>query len=346
MEQQKPNTHPLPQKRSFIGVFLLFVLLTASIKDWDQEALLTKPEYVFSLAEMHEADYPTSLADIKFAELVNERSNERIQIEVSTDGLLGEEADVIELLQVGTIAFARVSIAPMAEYSESLNALMMPYLYEDSDHMWAVLNSELGEDMLHSISSAGMIGLAWYDSGARSFYFNEKVESLEDLSGKKVRVQASSLMFAMCEALGCIPETIPENEIDRAVLSETIDGAENNISSFESFEQYNVCKYFIVDEHTRIPEILAGSEAALEELSEEDWEMLKECAKETQEYEREQWNLAEQKARELLEQQGVTFIELSEEDKAEFREACESLYEEFGGDYQDIIAEIKEMVKD
>lgn len=299
--------------------------------------------YTFELAELQDDDYPTVLADQKFADLVYERSGGRIQIKVVTGGKLGEESDAIEKLQNGTLGFARVSIAPMAEYSDSLNALMLPYLYKDDDHMWRVLKSDVGEQMLQSISIAGMTGLAWYDSGARSFYFKDKIETMQELKNKNIRVQTSSLMFAMCEALKSNPKNVSENEITQYIQMGTLDGAENNIPTFFSFKQYEVCKYFLLDEHTRIPEMLVGSQAILEELSKEDLQMIKDCAKETQDYEREQWKLAEDDARKLLEEKGVIFIALTDSQKQEFIEACDSLYDEFGEEYQEIIQKIKSM---
>lgn len=297
----------------------------------------------FQLAELQDDAYPTSLADKKFAELVLERSNGRIKIEVVTNGQLGEEADVVEKLQNGTLGFARVSIAPMAEYVDALNALMLPYLYKDDAHMWRVLDSSLGDEMLASVSDAGILGLAWYDSGARSFYFKDPVENLQEMKDKNIRVQASSLMFAMCEAVSCNPMTDMENEITQDIQIGTLDGAENNIPTYASFKQYEVCKYFLMDEHTRIPEILAGSEAALEGLSKDDLEMIKECAKETQKYEIEQWNEAEKQAKQTLSENGVTFITLSDEEKQKFVDACVPLYDEFGSEYQTIIDQIKEL---
>lgn len=304
---------------------------------------ISSPEYVFKLAEIHNADYPTSLADEKFASLVYDKTNGRIQIDVYTEGTLGTESEVIEQLQYGDIEFARVSIAPMAEFSDTLNALMMPFLYENPEHMWRVLNSSLGLTMLESISAAGMIGLAWYDSGSRSFYVKNKINSLKDLEGKKIRVQTSSLMFAMCESLNIIPVTMAESDIYNGVKSGIIDGAENNLTTFESFSQYEVCNYFIVDEHTRIPEILAGSEVALNALSKEDMTIIRECAKETQEYERELLEITENDVRKRLEEKGVVFVELSSQEKEQYRKKCESLYEDFGADYKDVIEEIKKM---
>lgn len=303
----------------------------------------TQTTMIFQLAELQDDTYPTSLADKKFAELVWERSNGRILIEVVTNGELGEEADVIESLQNGTLGFARVSIAPMAEYVDVLNALMFPYLYKDDAHMWRVLDSSLGDEMLASVSEAGIIGLAWYDSGARSFYFKDRVENLSEIKNKNIRVQTSSLMFAMCEALSCNPMTDIENEIMQDVQIGTLDGAENNIPTYASFKQYEVCKYFLMDEHTRVPEILAGSEAALEDLSKEDLQMIKECAKETQKYEKEQWNEAEKQAKQMLIEKGVVFITLSDEEKQAFIDACYPLYDEFGNEYQTVIAQIKEL---
>jgi tripartite ATP-independent transporter DctP family solute receptor len=343
-----PLNGGLKLKKYLIIAFIFLICLLNGCQSF-QSNNITKngigstPEYVFKLAEIHNPDYPTSLADENFASLVHEKTNGRIQIDVYTDGTLGTESEVIEQLQYGDIEFARVSIAPMAEFSDTLNALMMPFLYENPDHMWRVLNSSLGFTMLESISAAGMIGLAWYDSGSRSFYVRNKIDTLKDLEGKKIRVQTSSLMFAMCESLNIIPVTMAESEIYNGVKSGIIDGAENNLTTYESFSQYEVCNYFIVDEHTRIPEILAGSEVALSVLSKEDMKIIQDCAKETQEYEKELLEITEVDVRNRLEEKGVVFIELSSQEKEQYRKACETLYEDFGSDYRDVIEQIKGM---
>jgi len=329
-----------------IALILVIVVAYSIIKmkiNVKSNSKKSNSQYSFQLAELQADDYPTSLADKKFAELVYDRSEGRIQIDVVTGGKIGEEAEVVEKLQNGSLGFARVSIAPMAEYVDSLNALMLPYLYKDDEHMWRVLNSELGDQMLQSISAAGMVGLAWYDSGARSFYFKDKVQTLQALKNKKIRVQTSSLMFAMCEALNCYPMTSAENELTQNAQIGKLDGAENNIPTYASYKQYEVFKYFLQDEHTRIPEILAASQAMMEELSDEDIQIINECAKETEEYEREQWNLAEDNAKKMLVEKGVVFITLSEQEKENFVAACAPLYNEFGGQYKDIIDKIKNL---
>ncbi len=295
------------------------------------------------LAEVHAEGYPTTLADQKFAELVNQKTDGRITIEVYSDGKLGEEAEVVESMQKGDIDFARVSVSIVAKASPELNALNLPYLYNDSEHMWRVLNSDLGQSMLESVSKAQLVGLAWYDGGARNFFANKEINSLSDISGLRLRMQNNDLMFGLAEALGAEPKDLSMGDINSAIEQGILDGAENNIPTYESMGHVAYAPYYIFDSHSRIPEILAGSEKTFNSLSDDDQKILKECAKETQEYEIEQWEKREIESKEKVQEQGVKFIELSDEAMAEIRKACEPLYDEFGADYKDIIEEIRNM---
>lgn len=337
--------------KKFVTVLLVITLTVClagcgnSKSTSSNEKSTGKAEITFRLAELHTKGYPTTLADEKFAKLVNEKSKGRIKIEVYPDGVLGDEKSVIEQLQYGGIDFARVSSAPMAEFSKNLNALMLPYLYNDSEHMWKVLNGDLGKKMLESISSSGFVGLAWYDGGARNFYCNKEIKSLKDMKGLKIRVQDSKLMFALIEALGAVPSSMPQGDVYSAVQSGVLHGAENNIPTYESFSQDEVAKYYILDGHTRVPEILAGSATSLKKLSKEDQDLIKECAKETQEYQIKEWASREESSRKTVEADGAKFIELSEETLKEFRKVCEPLYDKFGAEYKDIIDQIKEAGK-
>ena len=297
------------------------------------------------LSEVHAEGYPTTLADYEFARLVNERSNGRINIQVYSGGTLyGEETGSIEALQIGDLAFARVSASPVASYVPALNVIQLPYLYRDADHMWAVLNGEIGQQMLADIqtSGSGLVGLAYYDAGARNFYTVKPVRSLEDMKGLKIRLQNNAMMVEMAELLGANGVTgIGPNDVYSAIQQGTIDGAENNWPTYESMGDYEAAPYFTLDAHTRVPEILLASEAIMNTLSEEDQQLIKECAKETQEYEIEQWNLREKSAEEKVTAAGVEVIELSAEELAKFQERMASLYTKYGAGYEDIIASIQ-----
>lgn len=294
------------------------------------------------LAEMHGVDYVTTQADLQFAKLVDEATDGRIKIQVKTDGILGDETSVAGQIKGGKIEFARVSIAPVAEYVDELHCLMLPYLFESDEQMWNSLTADIGEELLDCMSQNGIIGLSWYYSGARSFYTRNEIESVSDLRNQKIRVQNSSLMFAMCETIRCIPKFVDENEVSNEIMAGTIDGAENNILTYYSYGQYEVCPYYIEDEHNRIPDILIASKLALSDVSEEDMAIIQQCATQSGDYERKLWTEQEEDAKELLITNGVQFIEMSDDDRKQLADKFDLLYDEFASDYIDIVQRIRQ----
>lgn len=306
------------------------------------------------LSEVHAEGYPTTLADQEFARLVEERTDGRIQIDVYSGGALyGEETGAIEALQLGDLAFSRVSASPVSSYVPAMNAIQMPYLYKNADHMWTVLNGEIGQKMLSEVqaSGSGLVGLCWYDAGARSYYTNKPVTCVEDMKGLKIRMQNNRMMVAMTNVLGGVGVTgIGPNEVYSAITQGTIDGAENNWPTYQNMGDYEAAPYYVLDKHTMVPEILLASEAVLAELDEADVEIIKACARETQEYEKQKWAEKEASSEQIVRAAGCTITELTPEAFAEFQEAMtrpvtgvegiddgKSLYEMYGGAYQDVI---------
>ena len=300
---------------------------------------------VLTLSEVHAEGYPTALADYEFARLVEERTEGRIKVDVYTGGTLyGEETGSIEALQIGDLAFARVSASPVASYVPALNVIQLPYLYRDGDHMWQVLNGEIGQSMLEEIqaSGSGLVGLCYYDAGARNFYTKTPIYSVADMAGLKIRLQNNAMMVEMVQLLGGNGVTgIGPNDVYSAIQQGTIDGAENNWPTYESMGDYQVAPYFVLDGHTRVPEILLASEAVLETLDPADVEIIKQCAKDTQEYEIEQWALREASSEEKVVSEGVTVTTLTPEALAEFQERMAPLYAKYGAGYEDLIEQIQ-----
>ena len=193
----------------------------------------TEPDFVLTYAENQAEDYPTTQGADKFAELVKEKTEGKVEILVNAGGSLGDEKSVIEQLQFGGIDFARVSISTVAEYIPKLNVLQMPYLYTGADHMWKVLEGPIGDDFLNSFDGSGLIALSWYDAGARSFYNSIKpIEKLEDIKGMTIRVQESELMSDTVRALGAVPVPMIYGEVYSGLQTGKVDGAENNWPSF------------------------------------------------------------------------------------------------------------------
>ena len=302
-----------------------------------------EPEFVLSYAENQTKDYPTTLGAQKFADLVEERSNGRIQILVLAEGELGAESDVIAQMQYGGVDFARVSLSQLAEYIPQLNVLQMPYLYEDSAHMWRVLDGTIGDDFLDIVSQNELIGLSWYDAGARNFYNSKKpITCLEDMQGMRIRVQESEVMADMIEALGASAIPIPYADVYSALEQGTVDGAENNWPSYETMNHYEVAKYYTIDEHNRVPEMQICSKHTWSKLSEEDQQMILDCAKESALYERKLWKERESESEAKAIEQGVEVVELSAEEKKRFQEAVTGIYEKYCADQMDIIDKIIE----
>jgi tripartite ATP-independent transporter DctP family solute receptor len=294
---------------------------------------------VLRLAETHAQDYPTTQGDYEFARLVNERTDGRISIEVFHSKQLGEEKAVIEQGQFGAIDFTRVSISPMAAFYKPFDALQMPYLYRNADHMWQVLNSEIGDEFLAGVEDANFIGLCWYESGARSFYTKEPVNLPADLEGMKIRVQESALMVGLVESFGAIAQPMPFGEVYTAIQTGVIDGAENNWPSYYSTGHYEVAPYYIVDEHTRVPEILIASKISFDKLSEEDQAIILQAAKDSVDFQRDKWAEYVDEARDEVIAAGnqITYVE----DNSAWQAVVQPMYDALDSELQATVARIR-----
>ncbi|SHJ99005.1 TRAP transporter substrate-binding protein [Paramaledivibacter caminithermalis] len=337
--------------KRFLSIFVALVLVigmlsgcgakqeeTQTSQNPAKESEKTEP-IVLRLADVHNDGYPTVIGDREFARLVEERTDGRIKVEVYPGGQLGDEKTVIEQVQFGAIDLTRTSISPLTEFQKKLSVLMLPYIYRDKEHMFKVLDGPMGEEFLNGLSEANMLGLCWYDAGARSFYNSKKeIKTVEDLKGLKIRVQKSEIMLDLVKALGASPTPMAFSEVYSAIQTGVIDGAENNWASYLTTSHYEVAKYYTVDEHTRVPEMILMSKMTFDKLSPEDQKIIKEAAKEAALVEREEWAKAEAEAEEKIVANGNIVTRL--ESKDEFQKAVSSLYDKYGADYKDLIEKI------
>lgn len=303
------------------------------------------PEHVFVYAENQPEDYPATKAAKYFAQLVHDKTAGRIKILVESDGKLGDENSVIIQMSFGGVDFTRVSLSSLAGDIPELNVLFMPYLYSSKEAMWKVLEGEIGRKFTDAISEKGegIRALSWYDAGARSFYSVKPVEGIGDLKGLNIRVQEWGVMSDMVTILGANPVQMIYSEVNQGLLTGAIDGAENNWSSYEYSSHYETARYCLVDEHTRIPEVQLISESAWGQLSEEDKDIIQQCATESAVYERTLWEQAESEARKDVESDGVHVVEISDGEKTHFQEVVQQLYDKYCSDYMDIIEQIRQI---
>lgn len=281
---------------------------------------------VYQLSDNQPADYPTTIGDLKFAELVAQRTNGRIKIDVYHSAQLFDEKSAIETAQMGGLAFCRVNAQPLSDFTKVLGVLSLPYLFRDENHLWKVLNGPIGEELLKEMEANGLVGLTYYDSGSRSFYNSKRVvKTPADMKGLKIRVQQSKLMMGLVEALGASATPMPYGEVYTGLQSGVIEGAENNWPSYYSTSHYEVARYFTLDHHTRTPEILCMSKVIWDKLSAEDKKIVKQAAIESQAVQRKSWKEYEAKSIAAIKAGGKnTITELA--DLSAWQKAVAKLY--------------------
>jgi tripartite ATP-independent transporter DctP family solute receptor len=260
-------------------------------------------------------------------QLVSERTNGRIKIQVMNNSVLGNEKDTIEQTRFGVIDMNRVNAAPFNNLVPETMVLGLPFLFRDTEHMHHVVDGPIGDEILAAFEPHGLIGLAFYDSGARSFYTTKKpIRSLADLKGLKIRVQQSDLWIAMMEAFGANPTPMPMGEVYSSLETGVVDGAENNWPSYESARHYEVAKNYSLTQHSLTPEILVISKISWDKLSPEDQKILRQAAKDSVGKMRELWVAREKASEEKVRAAGNTIIKVNTE---EFRAAMKPVYDRF-----------------
>jgi len=282
----------------------------------------------FRAADVQPADYPTVESVQYMAKLVGEQSKGALSIRVFAGGALGSEKDNIELLRAGRLDMMRVNIGTLNSIVPESVVPVLPFLFRSTEHMRKVLDGPIGDEILASMEKHGMVGLAFYDSGARSFYASKRpIKSLADLKGMKVRVLQSDLFGAMAQALGAVPTPIPFNGVATALKTGLVDAAENNLPSYESSRHFEIARYYSVTEHTRAPEVLVFSKKVWDKLSAEDRDLLRKSAKQSVPFMRKLWDEREIKARKLVLAGGAEIVTIA--NKQEFVDAMKPVYARF-----------------
>ena len=283
-------------------------------------------------------DYPTVIAVRHMGQTLSKLTAGKHSVKVFSNGALGGEKDAIEQTKIGALAMTRVNIAPMNNICPTTIVPTMPFLFHSRDHMRAVLDGPIGDEILHSCEAQGFVGLAFYDSGARSMYTAKRpIKSLADMKGLKVRVQQSDLWVALLEAMGANATPMPFGEVYTALKTGLVDAAENNYPSYESSRHFEVAKYYSKTEHSMAPEMLLFSKKVWDGLSPADQKALREAAKESVAVQRKAWDEREEKSLATVKAAGAQIIDV---DKASFQAVMKPVYEKFISD-----PKLKDMIK-
>lgn len=309
--------------------FKMFVrlLTTACLLGTAGMSIAAKP-LILRTAETQPADYPTALAISYMGTLLEEWSNGELAIKLYAGGQLGEEKDTLEITIFGGIDLNRVNMAPLNSIVPETMVLGLPFLFRSTAHLRAVLDGAIGDEILASLEPYGLIGLAYYDSGARSFYNNKRsIQSPADLQGLKIRVQNSELSVAMVQALGANPTPMGFGQVYESLLLGTIDGSENNWPSYESTGHYEAAGHYTLTRHSMMPEVLLMSKHRWQKLPLAQQNLIRRAAKGSVSYMRKQWDQRVLTAQTKVLKAGVEVV--SDPELGPFVEAMKPVYQQF-----------------
>lgn len=274
-------------------------------------------------------DHAVHKAMEHMAERLRVYSNGAMDIEIYPSGQLGSERELIELLQIGSLAMTKVSSSPLESFVPEMKVFSIPYVFRDQAHVWAVLNSSIGKGLLEKPVSVRLRGLTYYDAGSRSFYSNDRlIESPSDLKGLKIRVQSSQTSMQMIDHFGGSATPIAWGELYTALQQGVVNGAENNPPSFYLSRHYETSKFYSLNEHTSVPDILLVSEHVWQSMSSQQRDWLQQAADDSSVFQRTLWAAATQEALDAVRAAGVEVIT---PDKTPFRNAVKSMKTAYDG---------------
>ena len=315
-------------------LFLLFFLSISSCVKLDNTKIIRLGHGLSTTHSVHQAmEYMDSILRVE--------SNGKMKIQIYPSEQLGTERQCLELLQIGSLDMTKVSTGSLENFSPNIKVFGLPFLFRDREHSYSVLDGPIGKDLLLGTEKYWLKGLAYYDAGARSFYSKEKkINSPKDLEGLKIRVMESKTAFDMVKALGGSPTPISFGELYTSLQQGVVDGAENNPPSFYLSRHYEVCKFYTLDEHTVLPDVLLMSTHMWDSFSDQEKKWLDKAVKESVTEQRKLWIESEKKSLDAVKK---AVVEIIIPDKKLFSEKSKEILESYRDDK--ILYEFIERIK-
>lgn len=293
----------------------------------------------FRSADVHPLDYPTVMTVKKIGEIVSKKTNGKYNVKVFGNSALGSEKDTVEQVKIGALDMVRVSTAAFHGIVPETMVPSFPFIFRDINHFRKSMYGAPGDKILASVEKAGFVGLALWESGARSIYAKKPVKTLADVKGMKIRVQQSDLWVSLVQAMGANPTPIPMAEVYTALKTGLVDAAENNYPSYETAKHYEAATVYSETQHVMSPEILVFSKKIWDTLNKEEQKIIRDAAKETIPYYVDLWSKKELASKEAAKKAGATFVDGVH--KAEFVAAMKPVWEKFSP-----TPELKALVQD
>lgn len=294
--------------------------------DADKETIVLKLGHGTSTDSLYHA------GSKKFKELVEKKSKGKIKVEIYSDGKLGHDNDLVEGMKMGTVQMGMIGVEPLATIEPKLKAINLPYVFDDRQSAYKVLDGEIGKEMVAYLpEKQGLRVLGFFENGFRNITNSKRpIHSPRDLQGLKIRTPQSPVSIAIFKALGANPTPMSFGELYTALEQGTVDGQENPLSLIYSSKLYEVQKHIALTRHIYSPMVLIISENTWSELSPELQKIVLEAANEAKNYERE---LSAKEEKELLKQLEQKGVKISRPDLEEFKQVTKDVHLQFDSDY-------------
>lgn len=280
-----------------------------------------------AVAESH----PYHLGLIKFAELINKKTNGQIKIDVYSNGQLGSERDMIEGLQIGTLDLLVTSTGPLPNFMPEIGVLDLPFLFRNKPHVYKVLDGDIGQSFFEKLEENNIVGLAYLENGFRHITNSKRpIMHPEDLKGIKIRTMENPVHQYMFQVLGADPTPMAWSDVFIALQQGVIDAQENPIPIIYAQKIYEVQKFLSLTGHVYSPSPLLISKKTWESLTDEQRRIFRESAIEVRDYER---NLIQQQESEqlaFLKEEGLI---VNKVDQNEFKNATQAVYDKYAPQY-------------
>jgi tripartite ATP-independent transporter DctP family solute receptor len=321
------------------------IILAAAALAFAATSAGAQDKLVLKASDVHPAGYPTVTAVENMGKKLSDATKGRVSVAMYPAMQLGGEKEAIEQAQVGAIAFARVSVGALGPVVDDLNVFNLPYVFRNTTHMQHVIDGPIGQELLDKVTNSGkgLVGLCWMDAGARNFYNTKKpIKTMTDLKGMKVRVMGNPMFVDMANAMGGNGVAMGYDQVFNALQTGVVDGAENNPPSFVFDNHYQVAKFYTVDEHLIVPEMLVMSKKIWDSMSKDDRALLKKVAREAQLDERKLWDAYEKQAMDKAKAAGIQIIQVSAADKKAFQDAVKPVWDKYGPKYAATVKRIQD----
>ena len=312
----------------------------------DAAAAASDPKVTLVYAEVNPLDTIVGQTGSHFKEKVEELTGGSVVVDVQASGVLGSENDVLDAILGGStsIDISRISAFALTSYGCNKSKLLsIPFTFENRAHFWNFANSELAPEFLNEPQELGLPvrGIFYGEEGFRHFFTVKPVSGIADFKGLKLRVSNDPVMNGLVEGLGANPTVVSFGELYSALQTGVVDGAEQPIANYKSNAFPEVANNLILDGHTLGAVQAVITDNAWNKLTENQQAAVMEAAADTQAFNADLSETAENKVLDELKSSGCNVIDVP--DKAPWQEACAKVISENTSDQAELYQQLLDM---